>query len=279
MQDPPADLPPPPPPPPSERDPGADYLKTSPWTGLRFVGVLAAWLAGGLVGGIVAVAVGRDPSQDALGLAITVVAQAAAAAWVILRISRASGTGSLRRDVGLEFEGRDVVGILWGVGLQVGAALLISPLVQLLLDDFDTQQQVADVAEATGDVGGRLVLVAVFVLVAPFIEEVIFRGVMLGWLARHVSVRAAVVLSAAAFASVHLLDPNAVLAVPSLFVIGVVLGWAAQRRGSLSLPIFMHAGVNLLGAIFLMWGDEIVDYLERTQEQLESLAGLVSGLL
>lgn len=278
MQDPPANLPPPPPPPPSEPDAGSNYLQTSPWTGIRFVGVLAAWLAGGLVGGVVALAVGLDPSQEALGLAFTVVAQAAAASWVILRISRASGSRSLRRDVGLEIEGRDVVGVLWGVGLQVGAALLISPLVRLVLDDFDTQQQVADVAEATGDTGGRLLLVFVFVLVAPFIEEVIFRGVMLGWLARHVSVRSAVVLSAAGFASVHLLDPNAILAVPSLFLIGLVLGWAAQRRGSLSLPIFMHAGVNLLGAIFLMWGDEIVDYLERTQEQLESLALLLSGL-
>ena len=58
-------------------------------------------------------------------------------------------------------------------------------------------------------------------------------------------------------------------------VIGIALGWAAHRRGSLSLPIFMHAGINLLGAIVLMWGDEIVDYLERTQDQLQALAAIL----
>ena len=97
----------------------------------------------------------------------------------------------------------------------------------------------------------------------------------MSWLSRRVAMRWAVVLSAGAFAAVHLADPNARLAVPSLFVIGLVLGWAAQRRGSLSLPMFIHAGVNLLGAVLLIWGDDIADYLERTQDALESLAPLL----
>ena len=276
MQDLPPDLPSAPPPPPShDSGSGSGYLAAAPWTAGRIVGLLAAWFGGGILSGLIALAIGLDPTKEPIGLAITIVGQTVAALWVVIAVSRASGFGDLRRDVGLELRVRDAVGIVFGLGLQVGVALLLSPLVRLIGDDFETQQQVAELAESTSDLGGRLILIAMFVVFAPFIEEVIFRGAMLSWLSQRVSVRWAVVLSAAAFAAVHLADPSAVLAVPSLFVIGLALGWAAQRRGNLSLPIFMHAGVNLLGAIVLMWGNDIVDFLERTQDELASLVVLL----
>lgn len=247
------------------------YLAKTPWTaGLVFV-VLISWLAGAIIGGYIATRLGFHPIDTAGGLALTVVAQALAVLWAVAGISRNAGSGSLRRDVGLEVSGRDWKGLLWGLGLQVAVAILVTPLAQWLLDDSETQQQVAELAEATRDVGGRLLLIVVFVVVAPLVEEVIFRGAMLSWLVKHMSASWAVTVSAAAFAAVHLLDLNAALAVPSLFVIGLVLGWAAVRRGSLSLAIFIHAGVNLLGAILLMWGQDVTDFLERTAEDLEAL--------
>lgn len=280
MRELPPDLPPPPPSPGSwdperVRDRDAGYLPGSPWNSGRFWGLFGAWLVGGFVGAFLAIALGFDPAEDAVGLAVTVVSQTVAALAVVVAVSSGSGRGDLARDIGLRFRGRDAVGILWGVGLQIAVAVLLSPLVRLISDDFETQQQVADLAESTSDAGGRLILVVMFVLVAPFIEEVIFRGAMMAWLARLMHIRWAIVLSAAAFAGVHLADPNAVLAVPSLFVIGVVLGWAAHRRGSIGIAIFIHAGVNLLGAIVLIWGDSIVDFLEEAEQDLQSLAALI----
>jgi membrane protease YdiL (CAAX protease family) len=239
------------------------------------VGLVAAWFAGGFAGGVVAYVLGLDPAREAAGLAVSLIGQTAGAWWVVVAVSRGAGSGSLRRDVGLEIRAGNAKGLLWGVGLQVAVALTLSPLVRLLSGDSDTQQAVADLASSTTELWGRLLLIVMFVVVAPFIEEVIFRGAVLSWLARRFSRFWAIGLSAAAFAGVHLADPNAVLAVPSLFVIGFVLGWAALRRGNLSLPIFMHAGVNLLGAIVLMWGDEIIDGLERARDQVESVAHLV----
>ena len=81
-------------------------------------------------------------------------------------------------------------------------------------------------------------------------------------------------LSAAAFAGIHLSDPDAWPAVPSLFVIRLVLGWAAQRRKSLSLPIFLHAGVNLLGVMLLMFGEDLFD-IDGTSNQVESLMAVI----
>lgn len=54
-----------------------------------------------------------------------------------------------------------------------------------------------------------------------------------------------------------MLDQNAVLAVPGLFIIGIALAWFALRDGDLSVPIFVHAGVNLTGAVVLIFGDQL----------------------
>jgi len=236
--------------------------------------VLGAWLLGGLIGGAATAVLDLGPLRDPLGLAITVMGQSGAALAMVWRISMKSGNGSLRQDVGLALRGRDTIGILMGVGLQFAVALLMAPFIEIFFSDVDAQQQVADVAESTSDAGGRLVLVVLFVVVAPFIEEVIFRGAMLSWLARKMSIRLAVVVQAAAFALVHLIDPDAILAVVSLFLLGIALGWAAQRRGSLSLPIFLHAGVNLTAVVVLFWGDEIVDRLEEAPEGVAALGRL-----
>jgi membrane protease YdiL (CAAX protease family) len=66
--------------------------------------------------------------------------------------------------------------------------------------------------------------------------------------------RAAIAVTAAAFAAIHLLDPNAVLVVPGLFLIGLVLGYLALAGGNLSRPILAHAGVNLTAAVLLFFG-------------------------
>ena len=248
------------------------YLPGSPWTGRRFFAVLGAWLAGGVVGGFITLIADIDPTDDPTGLVIVVLAQAVAALVVVLAISQGSGTGSLRRDLGLVFRRGETIGILWGIGLQIGVALALSPLLRWLADDFDTQQQVADLAESTSSVSGQIQLAVMFVLVAPVVEEVIFRGVLMGWLAKRLHIRWAIVISAAAFASVHLLDPNAVFAAPGLFAIGIGLGWAAHRKGNIGIAIYMHAGVNLLGTIVLLWGDSIVDYLEDAQGTFRAIA-------
>jgi membrane protease YdiL (CAAX protease family) len=100
---------------------------------------------------------------------------------------------------------------------------------------------------------------------------------LLSWLNRFMGKWPSILLSAAIFASIHLIDWNARAAVPGLFIIGVVLGWAAMHRGDLSLSIPLHAGVNLLAAFFLVWGPELLDWLEIQMEELES--GGVNALI
>jgi membrane protease YdiL (CAAX protease family) len=70
-------------------------------------------------------------------------------------------------------------------------------------------------------------------------------------LTHRLSSRAAIFGSAAAFALGHLLDPNAGLAVPALFLAGLVLARQVLVSGRLGGAIAMHAGFNLLSVLFL----------------------------
>jgi len=89
-------------------------------------------------------------------------------------------------------------------------------------------------------------------LVAPIAEELFFRGILQPVLARVSGSRWIGVLAAsAAFALVHVDFP---LAMPALFVLGVLMGAAYERNGSLIVPIAIHALFNLAALSETTWG-------------------------
>jgi len=65
---------------------------------------------------------------------------------------------------------------------------------------------------------------------------------------------AAVLVSGAVFALVHLLDPNTVTLLAPLALVGVVSGIRAVRTGDLSQSILLHAGFNCFTAVVLLLG-------------------------
>ena len=142
--------------------------------------------------------------------------------------------------------------------MQLVVAVLIGPLVELFAPDDAPRQGVAEIAEQVQGALGRLVFVVLIVAVAPVVEEIVFRGMLLSRLRRGMGRWPAILTSAGVFSVIHfVLDQNAVLAVPGLFIIGIALAWFALRDGDLSVPIFVHAGVNLTGAVVLIFGDQL----------------------
>ncbi|NLZ05601.1 MAG: CPBP family intramembrane metalloprotease [Phycisphaerae bacterium] len=100
-----------------------------------------------------------------------------------------------------------------------------------------------------GSVTLLVLLAFLAVVVAPLVEEMIFRGlfqtVLRSYLARPWP---AIFLTSALFAVVHGDKPHW----PALFVLSIGLGYAYEKSGSLFRPIFMHAmfnGVAILGAL------------------------------
>jgi membrane protease YdiL (CAAX protease family) len=99
-----------------------------------------------------------------------------------------------------------------------------------------------------------LLFLPVAVAIVPLYEELLFRGLLLGWLRRRLPVWAAVALNSVIFAAVH--DNNLNLGLVGWLdftqraVIGVALAWLALRFGSLRGPVLMHAATNLIAGLY-----------------------------
>jgi len=212
---------------------------------------LWCWLAG-FVGAAVAVSIGSATSADVGGtaflFAVLVPFQYAAILGVVAIVSRAKGTGSLHRDFGFRVLGRDAPMIALGGALQIAVVAALAPIAQLGHLSKEPQELVR---RAQHDAGGALLVLIVVVttVLAPAVEELVFRGVLLRALLRRTSDGWAIGLSAAVFAGAHLTDPGARFVLPGLFGLGLVLGALAVRDGVLSRPVLVHGGFNLIATL------------------------------
>lgn len=84
------------------------------------------------------------------------------------------------------------------------------------------------------------------VLAAPVVEELLFRGVVLGYLRRGFSDRTSVLVSALLFAIIHFNWIQGGYA----FLLGILLGHLCLRTKSLWMSIFLHMFINL-GSFFV----------------------------
>lgn len=157
-----------------------------------------------------------------------------------------SALGGTRRP-SLSSPGLVVAGALAGLvvfALQVPIGLAIQQVCAYLggeipRQEIVTQAQRAHGAEAMTFAVGAIVL-------APFAEEVFFRGILLPAVARSAGERRALFIQALAFGAIHV---NAwhmwPLALP-LAVVGWCSGWLYLRTGSLAPSIVLHAAFNAI---------------------------------
>ncbi len=189
-------------------------------------------------------------SATALTVAITAGIQYLYWGGGLYFISRRKGRGSLEADFGVAVQTRRMWALLAGVGLQIALGLMVLPLVRLV--DDDKQAVVEEIRDSSG--AKLVVLVVIAGFVAPLLEEVLFRGLLLRALRRRLPVEWAIAVSAFAFACAHLVDPSlgSLAIVPALFALGLVSGYAAVRTGDLSVSIPLHMGFNLLTLALLI---------------------------
>ncbi|MBN1631984.1 MAG: CPBP family intramembrane metalloprotease, partial [Thermoleophilia bacterium] len=90
-------------------------------------------------------------------------------------------------------------------------------------------------------------LIVTIVLVAPFVEEVFFRGFVFAGLRTRYGWRWAAAISAALFAASHM---ELTFFIPG-FVLGCVFAYLYQRSNSVWPGMIMHAAMNALAATLL----------------------------
>ncbi len=139
------------------------------------------------------------------------------------------------------------------VGIMLGPALILLPsfIVGSLMPEGEWRYRESVNTDIFAPRNWTLAYVFMAVVMAPVIEEVTFRGVAFGALiSRNVGPVAAIILSSAAFALIHMqYSPAAMLVV---FISGI--GFAILRliSGTVSVPIIAHSVANA-DVLVLQW--------------------------
>jgi CAAX protease family protein len=171
--------------------------------------------------------------------------------------SRTQGTRNFVRDLGLRFRLVDLVGIAIGIGGQILVAVMYAPF-QHEIHNFNGPSQ----RLTGGSHGAGFVVIAVFtVLLAPAMEELFFRGLLLKALVRlcaplqspgvrrstgrTVGVVIAVVLDGLLFGLAH----GEWVQLAGLASFGIILAAVSYRTGRLGMNMVAHATFNLIAIL------------------------------
>jgi membrane protease YdiL (CAAX protease family) len=198
---------------------------------------------------LIGVLVVGDAVPTASGLALALSVPTVLAAATALLITRVRGNGP-RIDLGLEWTRRDVgLGLAFGFG---GLALTIpASIVYIAIVGEDATSAVGEVFAGirAGPALAALVLVIV-VLVVPFCEEILYRGLLWGGIEKLAGRWVAFVASTLLFAVAHF----ELTRTPLLLVVAIPIAIARLYTGRLPASIIAHQINNLAPGIVLVLG-------------------------
>ena len=109
------------------------------------------------------------------------------------------------------------------------------------------QQELVSLLQAGGHPVAMLLLVALAVVMAPIVEEIIFRGCIYRFLKSQTSLMAAQIISGCVFSIMH---ANLLSFVP-LILVGILLARIYEKTGNLRVSIWFHALFNAFSLLML----------------------------
>lgn len=165
-------------------------------------------------------------------------------AWLLVVQRRGVGW------TGIGFRRTSVTAVLWmvpllAVMLSVNAAVTV--LVTRAVGNVQNPQVNALAPGGTMSLRDLLLLLLAASVIAPIVEEMLFRGLLYRYLRARMGVVGSVALSAGLFAALHAVP----VLLPMLLVIGVTLALVAERYDSIVPCIALHALHNSLMLVVL----------------------------
>lgn len=112
--------------------------------------------------------------------------------------------------------------------------------------------------------GGFITLIAICII-APFVEEILFRGIILRGFLQHYAPLQAIVISAVLFGLIHL----NVYQIPGAFIFGCIVGYVFYLCKSIWPCVFIHSLAN--GLSYLYYLESPDTYLSVSVVQYNSL--------
>jgi membrane protease YdiL (CAAX protease family) len=209
----------------------------------------------GAFGALIWVTRGTDGPEDpplSLDFATAIILQNAGflAAAMPLAVTRRRRAGAAIGFV--PARGRDV--LVWGA-VVIGIAFLLRQLVAVFQEMTGRPVEVPayDVMMTGLDDLGLPLMLLLAAGLAPFAEEVAFRGVVFSWLRRHLPFWPAAVLQALPFGILHIQVDHVLYAT----LLGTMLALARERGRSLWVPVVIHIAINTIAVAAIYLGVEV----------------------
>ncbi len=212
--------------------------------------VLPLWILGGQLLAGVAILPGMIFASDPEGSMSVLIAIAAVLGWSAVAVGMALWlrfrgawhgewlTGHRPRSAWLP--------AAIGVGGAVGGLIVVQVVVGLLSWVTGTEPPEQEIFELLDDPLIAWVMGGLAVLVAPVVEEIIFRGVVLDALARAMNWWVAAVVQAAVFSAIHIETLTSPIMFLALGLLGFAFAWLRRVTGSLVAPIVAHLVFNAI---------------------------------
>ena len=148
----------------------------------------------------------------------------------------------------------------------VGTAVIsvVGSLIVRVITEFHkapAPQIAVQVLEQTTNPAQRAVFALAAIIFAPFVEEIVFRGILYPLLKHNGYPRLAFWGTSLLFAAIHIDLPTFI----PLFVFGVILIWVYERTDTLLAPILTHATFNTINFLLLINQPQIEQWLKRFQ--------------
>ncbi|MEX0620106.1 MAG: type II CAAX endopeptidase family protein [Solirubrobacterales bacterium] len=230
-------------------EPAGDSGKTTypfaTWSPMvALAGAVIALLAGVVIGLPFFIAQSPDAGQDLSLLAKVAIQICTAVGFIIVPVALASHYGgglraSMRRLGFVSFKAGSAAKWI-GIGILAYFAFAI-----VFMTVFGRPEQ-EDIAGDFGPIGLQILLI---VFLAPFAEEICFRGMLFGGLRTKLPLWAAALGAGLFFGLLHYsTGPSAV---PSLVALGVIFAVVYEKTESIWPPIIMHVVNNSFALIVL----------------------------
>lgn len=139
------------------------------------------------------------------------------------------------------------------VPAAVVAMLILTAIVVAVGGEVQTSENQAGLQQLMQQVPAWL-MVPVVVVVGPFVEEYIFRHLLIGKLSRRINIWVCCALSVVLFASIHIAGQEAITLTALLpyLAMGATLVFVYVWTGrNLMFSYFVHAAKNLLAVVFI----------------------------
>ncbi len=138
------------------------------------------------------------------------------------------------------------IGLLTWIGMGLLSALVNLIVTGITGNPLGGEQAVAGLAQEVP----LAVAVLTIAVLAPFAEELFFRGAVLNAWEREYGTGRAILGSAVVFAIVHIAGGTA-LAIVQVFLLGLLLAWVYVRTRSLATTMGLHGAFNLASVLAL----------------------------